>query len=184
MPPLCYRRHRFPPEIIRLGAGQKERPNIPKNCCRTTIAERMVETPVELPFIGDQVVCLSHDQAARSGPRKEARPPPVLAEKLEPGSLRRKLRHLAQLLLVNQNRDSGPGPRREWGPGPPQIAAPVGEEARVARHMGAGSRRGRGLLADRGHIRLPPSARRARRAPRGPKAALARRDTKRSFVGL
>jgi hypothetical protein len=28
----------------------------------------MVETPAELPFIGDQVVCLSHDQAARSGP--------------------------------------------------------------------------------------------------------------------
>jgi hypothetical protein len=30
----------------------------------------MVETPAELPFIGDQVVCLSHDQAARSGPRR------------------------------------------------------------------------------------------------------------------
>jgi len=28
----------------------------------------MVETRAELPFIGDQVVCLSHDQAARSGP--------------------------------------------------------------------------------------------------------------------
>src|SRR6516165_6134788 len=27
----------------------------------------MVETRAELPFIGDQVVCLSHDQAARSG---------------------------------------------------------------------------------------------------------------------
>ena len=38
----------------------------PKNCCRTTIAERMVETLAELPLIGDQVVCLSHDQAARS----------------------------------------------------------------------------------------------------------------------
>jgi hypothetical protein len=35
----------------------------------------MVETPAELPFIRDQVVCLSHDQAARSGPRKDA---PVL----------------------------------------------------------------------------------------------------------
>jgi hypothetical protein len=34
----------------------------------------MGETPAELPFIGDQVVCLSNDQAARSGPRKEARP--------------------------------------------------------------------------------------------------------------
>ena len=28
----------------------------------------MVETRAELPFIGDQIVCLSHDQAARSGP--------------------------------------------------------------------------------------------------------------------
>src|SRR6516162_805020 len=32
-----------------VGAG------IPKNCCRTTIAERMMETLAELPFIGDQV---------------------------------------------------------------------------------------------------------------------------------
>ena len=38
--------------------------NIPKNRCRTTIAERMVETLAELPFIGNQVLCLSHDQAA------------------------------------------------------------------------------------------------------------------------
>src|ERR1700745_2695415 len=30
---------------------------------QTTIAERMVETRAELPFIGDQIVCLSHDQA-------------------------------------------------------------------------------------------------------------------------
>ena len=33
----------------------------------------MGETRAELPFIGDQVVCLSHNQAARTGPRKEAR---------------------------------------------------------------------------------------------------------------
>jgi hypothetical protein len=44
--------------------------NIPKNHCRTTIAERMMETLAELPFIGDQVVCLSHDQAAPSGTRQ------------------------------------------------------------------------------------------------------------------
>ena len=37
--------------LNRLGAGQ----NIPKNRCRTTVAERMVETLAELPFIGDQV---------------------------------------------------------------------------------------------------------------------------------
>jgi hypothetical protein len=41
---------------LRRGCGAKNR-------CRTTIAERMVETLAELPFIGDQVVCLSHDQA-------------------------------------------------------------------------------------------------------------------------
>ena len=29
----------------------------------------MVETRAELPFIGDQIVSLNHDQAARSGPR-------------------------------------------------------------------------------------------------------------------
>jgi len=45
---------------------------IPKNRCRTTVAERMLETLAELPFIGDQVVCLSHDQAG---------PPAALAGK-------------------------------------------------------------------------------------------------------
>ena len=42
-----------------LGAGQKSGQNIPKNRCRTTVAERMVETLAELPLIGDQVVCLA-----------------------------------------------------------------------------------------------------------------------------
>ena len=37
---------------------------IPKNRCRTTIAERMVETLAELPFIGDQV-----SRAGESHPR-------------------------------------------------------------------------------------------------------------------
>jgi hypothetical protein len=46
--------------------------DIPKNRCRTTIAERMVETLAELRFTGDQVVCLSHDQATRSGPASDA----------------------------------------------------------------------------------------------------------------
>jgi hypothetical protein len=61
--------------LNRSEPAKKSGQNIPKNRCRTTIAERMGETPAELPFIGDQVVCLSHDQAARSGVRKEARPP-------------------------------------------------------------------------------------------------------------
>jgi hypothetical protein len=53
--------------LNRSEPAKKSGQNIPKNRCRTTIAERMGETPAELPFIGDQVVCLSHDQAARSG---------------------------------------------------------------------------------------------------------------------
>ena len=47
---------------------RKSGQNIPKNRCRTTVPERMVETPAELPVIWDMVVCLSHDQA---GPRRE-----------------------------------------------------------------------------------------------------------------
>src|SRR5215469_8665481 len=48
--------------------AKKRGQNIPKNRCRTTVAERMLETLVELPFIGDQVVCLSHDQARDDHP--------------------------------------------------------------------------------------------------------------------
>ena len=47
------------------------------------MAERVVETRAELPFIGDHVVYLSHNQAARSGPRKEARVPTSTATRLE-----------------------------------------------------------------------------------------------------
>jgi len=51
--------------LNRSEPAKKSGQNIPKYRCRTTIAERMGETPAELPFIRDQVVCLSHDQAAR-----------------------------------------------------------------------------------------------------------------------
>jgi len=61
--------------LNRSEPAKKSGQNIPKNRCRTTIAERMEETPAELPFIGDQGVCLNHDQAARSGPRKEVAGP-------------------------------------------------------------------------------------------------------------
>ena len=44
----------------------------------------MGETPAELPFIGDQVVCLSHNQAARSGPTKEARARGSARDQLKP----------------------------------------------------------------------------------------------------
>src|SRR5215467_447411 len=60
--------------LNRSEPARKSGQNIPKNRCRTTIAERMGETRAELPFIGDQVVCLSHDQAARSGPAKGGGP--------------------------------------------------------------------------------------------------------------
>src|SRR5215471_20460147 len=61
-------------------AGQ----NIPKNRCRTTIAERMVKTRAELPFIGDQVG-LSRAQPGR--PKRTCNPlrpspPPVAAPRL------------------------------------------------------------------------------------------------------
>jgi len=43
---------------------------IQRNRCRTTVAElsRLRDTRAELLFTGDQVVCLSRNQAARSGP--------------------------------------------------------------------------------------------------------------------
>jgi hypothetical protein len=52
-----------PPEVLRsddvgVGAG------IQKDRCRTTVAEPMVETRAELPFIGDQVVCLDGNRVS------------------------------------------------------------------------------------------------------------------------
>ena len=47
--------------LNRSEPAKKSGQNIPKNLCRTTIAERMMETLAELPFIGLQVVCLSHE---------------------------------------------------------------------------------------------------------------------------
>src|SRR5215469_4642772 len=41
--------------LNRSEPAKKSGQNIPKNRCRTTIPERMVETLAELPFIGDQV---------------------------------------------------------------------------------------------------------------------------------
>ena len=41
--------------LNRSDPAKKSGQNIPKNRCQTTIAERMGETPAELPFIGDQV---------------------------------------------------------------------------------------------------------------------------------
>jgi len=59
--------------LNRLEPAKKSDPNIPENRCRITIAERIVKTLADLPFIGDQVVCLSHDQAARSRPLRRRR---------------------------------------------------------------------------------------------------------------
>ena len=44
--------------LNRSEPAKKSGQNIPKNPCRTTVAERMGETQAELPFIGDQVGCL------------------------------------------------------------------------------------------------------------------------------
>jgi len=41
--------------LNRSEPAKKSGQNIPKNRCRTTIPERMVETLAEVPFIGDQV---------------------------------------------------------------------------------------------------------------------------------
>ena len=54
------------PEVMSVSVA-----GIPKNRCRTTTAERMVETRAELPFIGDQIICLSHDHATRSATRQK-----------------------------------------------------------------------------------------------------------------
>ena len=56
--------------LNRSEPAKKGGQNIPKNRCRTTVAEPMVETRAEPPFIGDQVGCLSHNQAARLGGRR------------------------------------------------------------------------------------------------------------------
>jgi hypothetical protein len=52
--------------LNRSEPAKKSGQNIPKNRCRTTIAERMMETLAELPFIGDQVVCLSQGSKRNS----------------------------------------------------------------------------------------------------------------------
>src|SRR6516225_8848170 len=56
--------------LNRSEPATKSGQNIPKSRCRTTIAERMVETLAELPFIGDQVGCLSHNGGVRIAGRR------------------------------------------------------------------------------------------------------------------
>jgi hypothetical protein len=41
--------------LNRSEPAKKSGQNIPKNRCRTTVAERMMETLAELPLMGDQV---------------------------------------------------------------------------------------------------------------------------------
>ena len=60
--------------VNRSEPAKKSGQKIPKNRFRTTVAELMGEMLAELPFIGDQIVCLSHDQGARSGPRGPSDP--------------------------------------------------------------------------------------------------------------
>jgi hypothetical protein len=57
------------PSAMTARSGPKQcSQNIQKNRPRTTVAEPIGETLAELPFTGDQAVCLGHDQAAWSGP--------------------------------------------------------------------------------------------------------------------
>src|SRR5215469_2259658 len=63
--------------LNRSEPAKKSGQNIPKNRCRTTIAEQMMETLAELPLIGDQLVCLSHEPSRpqrNAIPRAGARP--------------------------------------------------------------------------------------------------------------
>jgi hypothetical protein len=55
---------------------------IQKNRPRTTVAEPIGETLAELPFTGDQAVCLGHEQAAWSGPAstREASDTPLASD--------------------------------------------------------------------------------------------------------
>ena len=51
------------PSAMTARSGPKQRSqNIQKNRCRTTVAEPIGETLAELPFTGDQAVCLGHDE--------------------------------------------------------------------------------------------------------------------------
>jgi hypothetical protein len=52
---LVMSRIRHAVSLNRSEPAKKSGQNIPKNRCRTTVAEPMVETRAELPFIGDQV---------------------------------------------------------------------------------------------------------------------------------
>ena len=56
--------------------GKKSGRCIPKNRCRTTVAERLVKTRAELPLMGDQIICLSHEHA---GPSCEPEGRPLMA---------------------------------------------------------------------------------------------------------
>jgi hypothetical protein len=60
------------PSAMTARSGPKQcSQNIQKNRCRTTVAEPIGETLAELPFTGDQAVCLGHDQAAWCGPERQ-----------------------------------------------------------------------------------------------------------------
>ena len=53
----------LPPAMTARSGPKQCSQNIQKNRCRTTVAEPIGETLAELPFTGDQAVCLGHEQA-------------------------------------------------------------------------------------------------------------------------
>jgi hypothetical protein len=98
-----------------LGAGQAQcGRNIQKNRCRTTVVSRFGETLAELPFTGNQVVCLGRDQAASSGPGGSIRPTtiaiacPTDVARPEIGIATRRARRIPFHRLLT--RDRGPSP--------------------------------------------------------------------------
>ena len=58
----------LPSRDDRAERAKQSSQNISKNRSPTAVAEPIGEALAELPFTGDQVVCLGHDQAAWSRP--------------------------------------------------------------------------------------------------------------------
>ena len=80
---------------------------IQKNRLRTIVAESIGETLAELPFTGDQAVCLGHDQAAWSGPERQQGPPPCRHGTHTPVETGRRAGPAAEMLSVSVEREAG-----------------------------------------------------------------------------
>src|SRR5215469_3807665 len=98
--------------LNRSEPAKKSGQDIPKNRCRTTIAERMVEALAELPFIGDQVGLL---KPRPGGPQRDTYLPSRIRKKPAGGTAP------AGFFLSRQpnkpiSRDPPPSRSRGWRP--------------------------------------------------------------------